>query len=177
MTYKKLSSEIAYRGRAFVIRHDLLQTPDGKQSVYDIVVHIGAVAMVAIDSDGKLLLVRQYRHSAEKVLLEIPAGTLEPDEPVERTAQRELREEVGMAAGKLERIADFFLAPGYSTERMYIFVAQDLKPDQLPGDEDEDLELVRMSWDECFAAIQSGDIEDAKTILGLKLAHEWLAKH
>jgi ADP-ribose pyrophosphatase len=177
VSYKKLSSEITYRGRAFVVRHDLLQTPHGGETTYDIVVHIGAVAMVPIDADGKLLLVSQYRHTAEKRLLELPAGTLEPGEPVEQTAQRELREEVGMAPGSLVRIADFFLAPGYSTERMYVFIARDLTPEKLPGDEDEDLEVVRMSWDECFAAIRSGQIEDAKTMLGLYLAREWLAAH
>jgi ADP-ribose pyrophosphatase len=175
VAYKKISSEVAYRGRSFVVNHDVVQTPQGKQTTYDIVVHIGAVAMVAIDRDGKLLLVRQYRHSTGKYLLELPAGTLEPGEPVEQTAQRELREEVGMAAAKLTHLADFFLAPGYSTERMWIFIAQDLRPEKLEGDEDEDLEIVHKSWDECFAAIRSGEIEDAKTILGLYLAREKLS--
>lgn len=158
-----------------MVHHDVLQTSRGDQTTYDIVVHIGAVAMVPIDTDGKLLLVRQYRHSAEKQLLEIPAGTLEPGEPVEQTAQRELREEVGMGAGKLTPLANFFLAPGYSTERMWIFLAEHLTPEKLEGDEDEDLQIVRMSWDECFAAIKSGQIEDAKTILGLYLGREWWA--
>jgi ADP-ribose pyrophosphatase len=174
VAYKKISSEVAYRGRSFVVNHDVLQTPQGKQTTYDIVVHIGAVAMVAIDSSGRLLLVRQYRHSTGKYLLELPAGTLEPGEPVEQTAQRELREEVGMAAATLTLLVNFFLAPGYSTERMWIFIAQNLTPEKLEGDEDEDLEIVRMTWEECFAAIQNGEIEDAKTILGLYLARERL---
>lgn len=176
MNFKTLSSEIVYRGRAFAIRHDVLETEDGRQTTYDIVAHIGAVAMVPVDAGGQILLVRQYRHSAGRRLLELPAGTLEPGEAVEATAQRELREEVGMAAGKLTRLAEFFLAPGYSTERMWIFLAQELTPESLPGDEDEDLELVRMSLDDCFAAIASGEIEDAKTMLGLHLARQALQK-
>lgn len=174
MTFRVLSSQIAYRGQKFNVRHDLLQTEDGRQVVYDTVVHIGAVAMVPVDADGHILLVRQYRHSTGKRLLELPAGTLEPGEPVEATARRELREEVGMAASKLTQIAEFFLAPGYSTERMWIYLARDLRPDQLSADEDEDLELVRMSLDECFAAIAGGEIEDAKTILGLYIARQHL---
>jgi ADP-ribose pyrophosphatase len=174
VNFKTLSSEITYRGRAFAVRHDVLLDEEGKQVVYDIVVHIGAVSMVPIDSDGQLLLVRQYRHSTGKKLLELPAGTLEPGEPAEETAQRELREEVGMAAGKLTKIAEFFLAPGYSSERMWVFLAQDLRSESLPGDDDEDLELVRMSLDECFAAIANGEIEDAKTILGLYVARQAL---
>lgn len=174
MKFKTLSSEILFRGRAFAVRHDLLETEDGRQVTYDVVAHIGAVAMVPVDASGQILLVRQYRHSAAKPLLELPAGTLEPGEPAEVTAQRELREEVGMAAGTLTKLAEFFLAPGYSTERMWVFLAEQLTPETLPGDEDEDLELVRMSLAECFAAINRGEIEDAKTILGLYLAREAL---
>lgn len=175
MTFKKLSSEITYRGRAFAVRHDVLQSPEGSEVVYDTVVHIGAVAMVPVDADGNILLVRQYRHAAEKKLLELPAGTLEKGEAPEFTAQRELREEVGMGASSLTKIAEFFLAPGYSTERMWIYLAQKLSPEKLEGDADEDLEIVKMSLDECFAAIRSGGIEDGKTIAGLFVAREHLA--
>jgi len=174
-TYKTISSELAYRGQKFVVRRDILETADGREAIYDTVVHIGAVALVPVDADGKLLLVRQYRHSTGKQLLELPAGTLEPGEAVELTAQRELREEVGMAAGALTLLAEFYLAPGYSTERMWIYLAQDLQPDALPPDQDEDLEVVRMSLDECLAAVASGEIEDAKTMLGLLMAQQALA--
>ncbi|MCW5873169.1 MAG: NUDIX hydrolase [Anaerolineales bacterium] len=173
-TFKTISSELAYRGQKFAVRRDILETSDGREAIYDTVVHIGAVSLVPIDADGKILLVRQYRHSTGKQLLELPAGTLEPGEAVELTAQRELREEVGMAAGTLTLLAEFYLAPGYSTERMWIYLAQDLRPDALPPDQDEDLELVRMSLDECLAAIGSGEIEDAKTMLGLFMARQAL---
>jgi ADP-ribose pyrophosphatase len=168
-----LSSETVFQGRAFKVQHDLVQRPNGQQT-YDTVHHIGAVAMVPIDPNGRILFVRQYRHAARRRLLELPAGTLEEGEPVEDTAQRELREEVGMAPGCLTRLSDFFLAPGYSTERMYIYLAEDLKPGRLLGDEDEDLETERLTIDEAFSAIRSGEIEDAKTMLGLFLFKEYL---
>jgi ADP-ribose pyrophosphatase len=170
-----ISSETVFQGRAFKIQHDVIRRPNGDQT-YDIVSHIGAVAMIPVDGDGRILFVRQYRHAARRNLLELPAGTLEEGEPVEDTAQRELREEVGMAPGRLTKLADFFLAPGYSTERMHIFVAEDLRPESLPGDEDEVLETERLTLDEAFTAIRSGEIEDAKTMLGLFLFKEYLSK-
>ncbi len=173
-TYKTISSELAYRGQKFSVRRDVLESTDGRELIFDTVEHIGAVALVPVDAEGKILLVRQYRHSTGKQLLELPAGTLEPGEPVEETAQRELREEVGMAAGSLTPLAEFYLAPGYSTERMWIFLAQDLRPDALPPDQDEELEVVSLSLDECMAAIASGEIEDAKTMLGLFMARQVL---
>ena len=175
MNNEIINSETVYQGRAFKIQRDLIRRPNGPQT-YDTVHHIGAVAMIPIDPDGKILFVRQYRHAARRRLLELPAGTLEEGEPVEDTAQREMREEVGMAPGKLTKLAEFFLAPGYSTERMYIFVAEQLSPEKLPGDEDEDLEIERLTLDEAFAAIRSGKIEDAKTILGLFLFRDFLER-
>jgi ADP-ribose pyrophosphatase len=175
MTNEILSSEIVFRGRAFQIQHEVIQRPNGPQT-YDTVHHIGAVAMVPLDADGKILFVRQYRHAARRRLLELPAGTLEEGEPVEDTAQREMREEVGMAPGKLTKLAEFFLAPGYSTERMHIYVAEQLSPEKLPGDEDEDLAIERHTLDEAFAFMQSGEIEDAKTMLGLFLFRDFMER-
>lgn len=173
MTNEILESETVYQGRSFKIQRDVIERPSGPQ-VYDTVHHIGAVAMVPVDTDGRILFVRQYRHAVRSRILELPAGTLEEGEPVEDTAQRELREEVGMAPGRLTKLADFFLAPGYSTERMHIFLAEDLRPESLPGDEDEELEIERLTLEEAFSAIRSGGIEDAKTMLGLFLYKEYL---
>jgi ADP-ribose pyrophosphatase len=175
VTNEIINSETVYHGRAFNIQRDLIQRPNGQQT-YDTVHHIGAVAMIPVDADGKILFVRQYRHAARRRLLELPAGTLEEGEPVEDTAQREMREEVGMAPGQLTKLAEFFLAPGYSTERMHIFVAEQLSPEKLPGDEDEDLEIEQLTLDEAFSAIQSGEIEDAKTMLGLFLFRDFLER-
>ena len=175
VTIRNLSSKVAYRARVFDVRRDEVRLPSGQETTYEIVVHNGAVAMVPIDGDGRLILVRQYRHSTGKRLLELPAGTLEDGEAPDACAQRELREEIGMAPGKLTRIAEFFLAPGYSTERMRIYLAQDLSPEKLSTDEDEDLEIETLMMDEAFLRIERGEIEDAKTILGLYIAREKLA--
>lgn len=176
MELKKISSEIAYRGRVFNVRHDVLENSEGRHITYDSVVHNGAVAMVALDDGGQIFLVRQYRHATGKRLLELPAGTLDDHEDPEACAQRELREEIGMAPGTLTKLAEFFLAPGYSTERMWIYLAQNLKPEKLAGDEDEDIEIEQMSFMDCLAAVRNGKIEDAKTIAGLYLAQGYLNK-
>jgi ADP-ribose pyrophosphatase len=176
MTFRTLSSSVAYRARAFDVHRDEVLYPDGHQTVFEIVVHNGAVAMVPIDADGNIMFVRQYRHTAGSRILEIPAGTLKSGEAPEACAQRELREEIGMAPGKLTKLADFFLAPGYSTERMHIYLAQDLTPERLPQDEDEDLNIETLSFAEAFAATRDGRIEEAKSMLGLYLAREYLGK-
>lgn len=175
MSHKVLKSEIVYEAHAFDVRRDDVEFPSGKVHAMDIVDHTGAVAMVPVDADGNIILVRQYRHSAKKSLLELPAGTLNKGEDPEACAQRELREEIGMAPGSLKLLADFFLAPGYSTERMWIYLARRLKAESLPGDEDENLDVVTISLNDAFAAMRESQIEDAKTMLGLYLAKEQLS--
>ncbi|MEX2162469.1 MAG: NUDIX hydrolase [Anaerolineales bacterium] len=174
MTFRTLSTELVYRARVFDVRRDEVQYPNGHQTTYEIVVHSGAVAMVPVDTDDRILFVRQYRHTTGKRILEIPAGTLNKGEDPAACAQRELREEIGMAPGKLTKLAEFFLAPGYSTERVHVYLARDLSPESLPQDEDEDLEVEPLSMEEAFAAIRRGEIEEAKTMLGLFLAREVL---
>lgn len=176
MPIRLISSSIAYRARVFDVRRDELELPSGHRAIYEIVVHNGAVAMVPIDAQGNIHFVRQYRHSTGKQLLEIPAGTLNQGEDPDACAQRELREEIGMAPGRLTKLAEFFLAPGYSTERMHVYLAQDLRPERLPHDDDEDLEIVMLSMDAAFAAIETGEIEEAKTMLSLYLARQHLQK-
>jgi ADP-ribose pyrophosphatase len=176
MSVKILSSKIAYRARVFDVQRDELVLPNGQRTTYEIVVHNGAVSMVPVGPDGKVYFVRQYRHTTGKPILEIPAGTLNKGEEPRACAERELREEIGMAPGKLTLLSDFYLAPGYSTERMWVFLAQDLRPEILPHDDDEDLEVVTMTLGEAFTAIQTGEIEEAKTMLALHLAKDHLSK-
>ena len=145
-------------------------TPDGRETSYDIIEHTGSVVMVPIDEHGNVLFVRQYRPAAGVELLELPAGTLHANEPYEACAAREMREETGMAAGRLERIGEFFLVPGYSTEFMAVFVATDLRPDSLPGDEDEFLQLVRIPAKEALRMAESGELPDAKSLAALLIA-------
>lgn len=176
MNFKVLKSERVYQAYKFDVRQDLIELPNGKTGLYDIVVHSGAVAMLPLDAEGKIHFVRQFRPSTGKPILEIPAGTLEPGEQPEACAQRELREEIGMAPGRLTPLSDFYLAPGYSTERMYLFLAEDLRPETLPADDDEFLKVEKLSIHEAFEAMHSGAIEEAKTMLALFLTRQFLQK-
>jgi ADP-ribose pyrophosphatase len=176
MPFELLKSEAILEARAFKIRRDTLRTPDGRETKYDIVEHIGSVAIVPIDAEGNMLFVRQYRHAAGQDLLELPAGTREADEPYEDCAAREIREETGMAAGKLERIGNFYLAPGYSTEYMAVFLATELRHDPLKADDDEFLQLEKIPVKKAFEMAERGELPDAKTLAALLLARPHLEK-
>ncbi len=159
-----------FKGKAFDVENVELNLPDGRTAKYDLVDHIGSVTIVPIDEQGNVYLVRQYRIGAERELLELPAGTLSPKENPRHCALREVREEVGMKAGKLTEIGDFFLAPGYSTERMHIFLATDLTPDPLPRDADEFLAIEVMPIRDAHEMVRRNRIKDCKTIAALMLA-------
>ena len=175
MAYELISSENTYRGKAFSVRRDQLRLPDGSLARLDIVEHVGAVTVLPVDEAGQVWFVRQYRHAAGMQLLELPAGTLESDEEPEACARREIREETGMAAGRLQLLGEFFLAPGYSTEYMYVFLAGELTHDPLPGDADEFLSVERYTLAQVESMLHSGEIRDAKTIAALALARQYLA--
>lgn len=150
--------------------------PDGESGKREIVQHPGAVAVVALDSDGSVMLVRQYRTAADQIMLEIPAGTLEPDEPPFDTAARELQEEAGYKPGKLEHIGGIYAAPGYTTEYIHLFLASDLEASTLPSDDDEFIEVVRMPLQRALELVDSGDICDSKTVAGLLRADRHLSR-
>ena len=176
MAFELLKSEIIHPGRAFTIRRDTLRLPDGRETMFDIVEHIGSVVILPLDANGHLLFVRQYRHAAGLDLLELPAGTLDEGEAPEACARREIREETGMAAGRLEPLGGFYLAPGYSTEYMYVYLATDLRYDPLEADADEFLSIVRIPLAEVPAMCERGEIPDAKSLAALLLAREHLEK-
>ena len=176
-SFELIRSEKLLDGRAFRIRRDYLKTPDGRTAKYEIVEHSGSVIMLPIDAEGNLLFVRQYRHAAGLDLLELPAGTRDGDEPYEVCAAREMREETGMAAASLERIADFYLAPGYSTEYMAVFLATDLRSDPLQADADEFLQLVRIPIRKAIEMAQRGKMPDAKSLAALFVAQSHLHKY
>ena len=163
-----------YEGRAFSVRRDRLALPEERTTDLDIVDHNGAVVIVPVDADGNIWFVRQYRHPAGVELLELPAGTLEEDESPDVCASREIREEIGMAAGKLEEIGSFFLAPGYSTEYMYAFLARDLSDSPLEGDDDEFLAPEPISRQRALEMVEEGSFQDAKTLAALHLARRYL---
>lgn len=177
MPFEFIKSEPVFQGRAFKIRRDSLKTPDGRETKYEIVEHNGSVIIIPIDEQGNLLFVRQYRHAAGMDLLELPAGTREGDEPHEVCAAREIREETGMAAGKLERIGNFYLAPGYSTEYMAVFLATELTHNPLEADADEFLELEKIPINQAIAMAEKGEMPDAKTLAALFLARAYLNKY
>ena len=174
MPFETLTSQTIYHGQAFNVRRDEVRFPNQHSMHLDIIEHIGAVTILPIDENGCILFVRQYRHAARKVLLELPAGTLEPGEPPEDCAHREVREETGMAAGRLLKIGEFFLAPGYSTEYMHVFLATELRPDPLPADQDEFLTLEPIPLMQAYSMALNGELQDGKSLAALLLARPQL---
>ncbi|PJF28336.1 MAG: ADP-ribose pyrophosphatase, partial [Phototrophicales bacterium] len=162
-----LRTESIYEGR--VVRLVLLdvQLPNGSLARRELVRHPGAVAIVALDSAQHLLLVRQFRIAADQILLEIPAGTLEPGESPLDCAKRELQEETGFHPGRIESIGGIYVAPGYTTEFIHLFYATDLTASRLDGDADEFIEVERVPLTEALAMIERGDIIDGKSIAGI----------
>lgn len=174
MGFELIKSEVVLKARVFLLRRDWLKTPDGRETTYDIIEHHGSVAIVPIDADGNMLFVRQYRHAAGMDVLELPAGTLEPNEDPQVCAAREIREEIGFAAGRLERIGSFYLAPGYSTEFMTVYLARDLKHDPLKADDDEFLSVEAVPVAEAIRMAERGEIPDAKSLAALFLVQAHL---
>ena len=164
---RTLESQILYQGRQVNLRLDTVELPSGRQARREIVEHGESVGIVALDAEGKALLVRQYRKAPECLLLEIPAGGIDPGEEPRDCAQRELQEETGYRAGKMERIGGFYTSPGYCTEFIHLFLATDLELSPLRADADETIELVRLPLTHVAQLISSGEICDAKTVAGL----------
>jgi 8-oxo-dGTP pyrophosphatase MutT (NUDIX family) len=177
MPFELIRSETLLQGRAFKVRRDVLKTPDGRETKLDIVEHGGSIVLVPIDEDGNLLFVRQYRHAAGGELLELPAGTRNGDEPFEDCAAREVREETGLEAGRLQRVGGFYLAPGYSTEFMAVFLATELKDNPLQADEDEFLQVEKIPVKNATELFERGEILDAKSLAAWLLAKPHLEKH
>ena len=162
-----VSSEVVYKGRLFDVNLDTIRMADGVIARRETLIHPGAVCMVPVDGDGRLLLVTQYRHAAGRRLLELPAGTLEPGEEPETAVERELQEEVDRHPGKVVPMGGFYVAPGYTSEYIHLFVCSELRESALDGDEDEDIEVEALTVDEALAAIDDGRICDAKSVIGI----------
>jgi ADP-ribose pyrophosphatase len=166
-----LASEDVFTGRVFTVSVDTVREGE-RTNRRDVVRHAGSAAIVAVFDDGTIGLVRQYRHPAVKYLLEIPAGSRDEFEPPEECAARELEEELGVVAGNMEKLTEFFVSPGFCAEKMWVYLATDLTETERRPEEDEDLEIVRLSPARAFEMIAANEIEDAKTIIGLMLAAE-----
>ena len=159
-----------YDGQVVQLHVDEVELPNGKRTTREVVEHAGAVVVLPIDQSGRALLVRQYRYPISQDLLEAPAGGIDPGEVPEQAAQRELQEEIGHKAGRLDGLGEFWTAPGFCTEYMYAYLARDLSPSSLAPDEDEEIVVERHSLDSIRAMIRDGRIVDAKTI-----AAYWMA--
>lgn len=155
-----------YDGRVVSLRVDEVVLPSGRSGLREIVEHRGAVAVVPLTDGGEVILVRQYRGATGGELLEIPAGTLEPGEEIDAALDRELAEEIGMRGRRYRRLLAFYPSPGFLTEVVHLFLATDLEPCALEAEE-EDLTVVRLPLAEAVALVESGEIRDAKSIIGL----------
>lgn len=172
---KVINSQRLHQGRVINLRVDTLDVGGGRTVRREIIEHPGAIVVAALDDQGRVLMVRQYRHAAGESLLELPAGTMEAGEDPATTAARELQEETGFHAEELLPAGGFFSAPGFCTEFLHLFIARKLTPKRLQGDEDEEIELEAVALDKVRNLILSGAIKDAKTIAGLYLLELRLA--
>lgn len=170
MAETRLSSERPFEGRLVSVRVDRVKLPSGRESVREVVEHPGAVGILPVTDSGNILLVRQFRYAVGSTLLEIPAGTREPDEQPEETAMREVQEEVGMKAAGLDLLARFYVSPGWSTEEITIYRSTGLAKVAATPEDDESIEPVEIRPDEIAGRMRDGQIADAKTITAL-LAH------
>jgi ADP-ribose pyrophosphatase len=164
---KILSSRIAYKGGHIQVREERVIEPAGHECSREIVVHPGAVCIVARPTPEQVILIRQYRHATGQELLEIPAGTLHAGEDPRECAIRELEEEAGYLASTMIERARFWTTPGFTTEFMYLYEATDLTKTQINPDEDEVIEVDIVSRAEALRLIDNGQVQDAKSILGL----------
>ncbi len=179
-TERVVASRVIHRGRYLTFRVDTVERPDGSRAERDICGHPGAVAVLALDDQERVLMVRQFRLATGRTLLEIPAGTLDVDpgsgaiEDPDRAAARELEEETGQRAASWRKIGTFWTAPGFATEEMHLYLAGGLTTvrSTLGEDDDERLELERLPWREAVGLAERGGIHDAKSLVGLF----WLAR-
>jgi ADP-ribose pyrophosphatase len=164
-----LSSEEVFGGRLISVVRDTVR--EGEQTyLREVVRHPGGASAVPYFEDGTVALVSQYRHPAREYVLELPAGKIDPGEGPAEAAARELEEELGVVAGRLEQLSEFYTTPGFCAERLWVFLATDLTETARRHEEDEIIEVVRMPFARALALVAAGEIDDAKTIIGLLLA-------
>lgn len=169
LTQRRLASEHVLTSKIFSVTRDQVQLPDGRTVMRDVVIHSGAVVVLPVLPDGRVLLVRQWRYAAGTDLWEFPAGTVEPGEDPAECAARELQEEAGYKPGRMTRLGDFFSAPGFCTELLHCYLAEELTASQLEADDDEDFEVAAIPLAELLQWAAAGRLRDAKTLAGLML--------
>ena len=165
-----VESTTVFQGKILNLRVDKVRMPSGRLATREIAEHSPSVCVVPIDPDGNVVMVKQYRKPAESELLEVVAGGVDGDEIAEDAALRELQEEIGFTAGKLRHLSSSWVAPGWCTGLMHIYLATDLSPASLPPDSDENISVVTVPFHRVPDLIKSGDIQDLKSIASLLLA-------
>jgi ADP-ribose pyrophosphatase len=164
---KTLSSRLLHEGKSFSFKTDQVELPNGRMTTRDIVDHPGAVAIVPVLDGSRIVMVKQFRYAVGKELFEIPAGTLERGEEPDACAARELREETGYKAKSIVRLLSCYMAPGYSNEVIHLYVATGLEKGEKETEEDEEIAVEAVGFDETLKMIEENEIEDAKTIVGV----------
>ena len=167
---KRIASRYVFRGKILNVRVDTVVLPDGREGTREVVEYAGAVAILAVTEAGEVIMVRQYRYPVGRPLLEIPAGKVEEGEDPLSCARRELREETGYEAAKWGRLLTFYSTPGFTSEKMHLFLATNLKPGRQTPDTDEFVEVERLPWQKALEKVRKGEICDAKSIVGLLFA-------
>ncbi len=170
MKHKILSKKTVFNGYAFNVEKLHVRLPDERERDYDLVRHLDSVTIIPIDESNNILFVTQYRMGCEKALIELPAGVMDDNEEPLDCAKREIREETGMAAGKMEHLGSVYLAPGYSSELNHIFLATELYASPLDQDDDEFLKVEKIPSVEISAMIESGKLQDSKSLAALYMA-------
>ena len=167
-----LDSKSVFKGKMINLRVDNVQLPDGNKAAREVVEHPGAVAVVPVLPDGRIILVKQYRHPVGEVTWEVPAGKLAKKEDPEGCAYRELEEETGYKAKKMRKLTAFFTTPGFTDEIIHLYAAQDLEEASQKTDDDEFIDVLEVSRADAMWMIRSGEIKDAKTIIGILMADQ-----
>jgi ADP-ribose pyrophosphatase len=173
---KTVSSRYIFRGRAFDVRVDIVIDAEGHETTREIVEHVACIAVVPLDANGDIILVKQYRKAIEKELLEIPAGGIEPGEEPDDAVRRELQEEIGRYPGRIEKMGGFYSTPGFCNEYLYLYLAVDLKPSQLQAEDTSGIIPIGVKPGRIRELIKSGEICDSKSIAGLLYYLEYAKK-
>jgi len=168
---KLVKSQLLYEGKILNLRRDEVELPNGRHATREIVVHNGAVAMLPVLPDGRIIFVEQFRQATGHVLLEIPAGKIEAGEDIHTCLERELLEETGYRANKFEKLISFYPAPGYSTEVIHIYRATELEECTPQPDEDEFIRVKLLDLEDALKLVLNNTIEDSKTIIAILLEH------